>query len=123
MANPGPYTRQALIDAEIDSPVDGSRHGRLPAGHQGWCRSSGASERIASDPPGPPASCVSAPDTELSAAAAAPLPAVPPAQLLRLPLAQVRFLQPMAEHGAGARQCRLGLNPPEGHVEFRSLSD
>lgn len=45
------------------------------------------------------------------------------AQLLRLPLDSVRFLQAMAEHGEEARPVRIGANPPEGHVLFRSLSD
>jgi len=35
----------------------------------------------------------------------------------------VRFLQAMAEYGAGAQPVRIGANPPQGHVLFHSFSD
>lgn len=82
MASPGPFTRQALIEAEID---DAQRR-RLPC----------------------PAGAGTPPAAE---------------QLLQVPVAQVRFLQVMAEQGSEARPIRLGAEPPDGHVLFRSWSD
>lgn len=76
-----------------------------------------SSAGTAPDPHGGPGEALQTRSGSLPASGAAAV------QLLRLPLASVRFLQAMAEHGEEARPVRIGANPPEGHVLFRSLSD
>jgi len=43
--------------------------------------------------------------------------------ILRVPVALLRFHQPMAEHGPGACAQPLGAAPPPGHCHFRSSSE
>ncbi|MFM7265720.1 MAG: hypothetical protein ACKOZW_09080 [Cyanobium sp.] len=45
------------------------------------------------------------------------------ATILRVPLALLRFHQPMAEHGPGACAQPIGEAFPPGHRQFRSSSD
>jgi hypothetical protein len=44
-------------------------------------------------------------------------------QILRVPVALLRFHQPMAEHGPGACSQPIGTAPPAGHCHFRSSSE
>ncbi len=43
--------------------------------------------------------------------------------ILRVPVALLRFHQPMAEHGPGASAQPIGAAPPPGHCHFRSSSE
>jgi len=43
--------------------------------------------------------------------------------ILRVPVALLRFHQPMAEHGPGACAQPIGAALPAGHCHFRSSSE
>jgi len=151
MLNPGPFPRQILIEAEIEpdqpdhpplgqqvwgwpSPCPAPRQdrglltsppaaGRLPA----------ADPPLAADPPPATQGCrvdsqpeiqpASQPDREADSEAERAAGGAATAQLLRLPVHSVRFLQAMAEYGPTAQPVRIGANPPQGHVLFHSFSD
>lgn len=123
MLNPEPFPRRILIEAEIEA----AQPGRLPPGPQAWERPVSCpapredrghpAPPLAADPPPATAGSQSEHEAERAAEGAAT------AQLLRLPVHSVRFLQAMAEFGATAQPVRIGANPPEGHVLFHSFSD
>jgi hypothetical protein len=132
MLKPEPFPRQILIEAEIE----GGQPGRLAPGPQAWGRPSPCpaprEDRGQLAPPpavDPPPSATggsqphSQPDGEVDREADRAAGGAATAQLLRLPVHSVRFLQAMAEYGAAAHPVRIGANPPEGHVLFHSFSD
>lgn len=128
-----PFTRQALIEAEID----GAQRGRMPAGHQacsGPIQGAALPDAASATDPQPRSTDSDSANpldhhgradetTQSSREASRSAGAAAAAQLLQLPLESVRFLQAMAEDGVAARPVRIGANPPAGHVLFRSLSD